>query len=220
MKVMIFTSSYKRPYMLRQCIFNAKNQTYKGFFHTINITSDPNDLENYIALLEDVYTPENMNIIHSTNEHTHFNNIKAMKAVDDYESYDLFIKMDDDDIYKSNYVQNIVDKFNSDSTIDTVSTKIRNQLNGFRIYTEEPIFDSLGGNPGNSNYHMPMTFAFNKRAFDAIKNLEQKDVFGYDDMMWRMHWEAHGLKHVAVENEDEIIWHVHGKNVSTSGLLK
>jgi hypothetical protein len=218
MKVLVFTSSYKRPHMLRQCILNAKNQTYKKFKHGINITSDKDDLQNYVKLIDDVYVPDKMGLIHSINSHTHFNNMAAIKQFRNYDTYDVFIKMDDDDVYKAPYVENIVNMFESDSTIDIVSSQIRYQLNGYKLNEGEEPYDNLGGNPGNSDYHMPMTFAFNKRAFDVIKDLEQKDVFGYDDMMWRMHWEAHGLKHSTVDNTEEIIWHIHGKNVSTANF--
>lgn len=215
MKVLVFTSSYNRPYMLRQCILNAKNQTYKDFVHGINITSDEGS---YLPLLDDIYDSSKMKIIYSTNNHTHFNNMIAIKQYENFEEYDLFIKMDDDDIYKSDYVYNIVKMFESNPTIDTVSTKINYQLNGHRFYKGP--YDNLGGNPNNSKYHMPMTFAFNKKAFDVIKNLEDKDKFGHDDMMWRIHWEAHGLKHASVNNTDEIIWYIHGKNVSTANFLR
>lgn len=220
MKVMVFTSSYNRPHMLRQCILNVKNQTYKDIFHAMNVASDVDDWQNYLPLINDIYSGRKMHIIHSGNSHTHFNNMLAIRALMDYNEYDVFIKMDDDDIYKSRYVENIVKKFQEDPTIDIVSSQIKHQLNGHRVYRGEELFDNLGGNPGKSTYHMPMTFAFNRRALDVIKDLEQKDVFGHDDMMWRMHWEAHGLKHATVDNTEEVIWHIHGKNVSTSDFIE
>lgn len=220
MKVLIFTSSYNRPHMLRQCILNVKNQTYKNVFHAMNVVSDVDDWQNYLPLIDDIYSGRKMHIIHSTNSHTHFNNMLAIRALMDYNEYDVFIKMDDDDIYKAPYVENIVKMFQEDPTIDIVSSQIKYQLNGYKVYKGEEPYDNLGGNPGNSDYHMPMTFAFNRRALDVIKDLEQKDVFGHDDMMWRMHWEAHGLKHATVDNTEEVIWHVHGKNVSTSDFIE
>jgi dTDP-glucose pyrophosphorylase len=220
MKVMVFTSSYQRPYMLRSCIHNCKNQSYKDIIHTVNITSDEDNLQSYIYFYGDL-VHKKLNIQYNTNDHTHFNNMRAIKAVKGYEDYDLFIKMDDDDIYLKDYVKNIVDFFKDNPSVDITSSNIMYQLNGNQVFTSEKgAFTDLGGNPGKSNYRMPMTYAFNKKAFDAIKDLEQKDVFGHDDMMWRMHWEAHGLKHASIDNEDEIIWHVHGKNVSTAHFLQ
>lgn len=220
MKVLVFTSSYKRPYMLRSCVLNVKNQTYSNIKHLINITNDFDDLQVYLDIIDDVFNPRTMRICHSLNNHTHFNNMTAIKQLKTHEEYDLFIKMDDDDIYKVDYVQTIVDAFKADPTIDIVSSKISHQLNGNKLMYNSEGYDNLGGNPVNSTYHMPMTFAFNKKAFDVIKNLTREDIIGHDDMMWRMHWEAHKLKHVAVQNDDNVIWHVHGKNVSTAEFLE
>ena len=219
MKVIVFTSSYNRPHMLRQCVLNAKNQTYKKFKHAIHVVSDPYEWGYYLPLFDDIYS-SNMNFTHSTNGAIHFNNMAAIKSIRGFDKYDVYIKMDDDDIYKAQYVENIIKKFQEDPTIDIVSSKIVYQLKGHKLYKGDEPYDNLGGNPGNSDYHMPMTFAFNNKAFKIINNLEEKDVLQHDDMMWRMHWEAHGLKHATVDNSEDIIWHVHGKNNSTASFLE
>jgi hypothetical protein len=141
----------------------------------------------------------------------------AIKAVEDYEDYDVFIKMDDDDVYKVDYVKNIVTFFEAHPNVDIVSSEIAFQLNGTEVYLANA--KSLGGNT-DVEYKMPMTFAFNKKALDAIINLEQKDMFGFDDMIWRIIWKAYGLKHATIDNAEEVIWHIHGSNVSTSSFLK
>lgn len=212
MKVLVFTSSYNRPFMLRQCVLSIKNQTFKDIRHSVNITSD-NALNN-LVMIDDIVTDD---VIITENSHTHFNNMAAIKAVDGYEDYDLFIKMDDDDIYKSDYVKNIVTFFENNPDIDIVSSEIKFQLNGTEIYLANA--KDLGGNT-DVDYKMPMTYAFNKKALDAIINLQEKDMFGFDDMVWRMIWKAYGLKHAVVSNAEEIIWHIHGNNVSTASFLK
>lgn len=212
MKVLVFTSSYNRPFMLRQCVLSVKNQSFKNIRHSVNITSD-NALNN-LVMIDDIVIDD---VIITENSHTHFNNMAAIKAVDGYEDYDLFIKMDDDDIYKSDYVQNIVTFFENNPDIDIVSSEIKFQLNGTEIYLANA--KDLGGNT-DVDYKMPMTYAFNKKALDAIINLQEKDMFGFDDMVWRIIWKAHGLKHAVVSNAEEIIWHIHGNNVSTASFLK
>lgn len=212
MKVLVFTSSYNRPYMLRQCVLSVKNQSVKDITHAINITSE-NPLD-ALTLINDLVTDD---VIITKNSHTHFNNMAAIKAVDDYEDYDVFIKMDDDDIYKADYVKNIVTFFETHPDIDIVSSEIQFQLNGTDVYLANA--KDLGGN-ADVEYRMPMTYAFNKKALDAIINLEEKDMFGFDDMIWRIIWKAYGLKHAVVDNAEEIIWHIHGKNVSTASFLK
>jgi hypothetical protein len=190
----------------------VKNQSIKDITHAVNITSD-NALNN-LVLIDDLVTD---NVIITENSHTHFNNMVAIKAVDGYEDYDLFIKMDDDDIYKLDYVKNIVTFFENNPDVDVVSSEIKFQLNGTEIYLANA--KDLGGN-ADVEYRMPMTYAFNKKALDAIINLEEKDMFGFDDMIWRIIWKAYGLKHAVVNNAEEIIWHIHGNNVSTASFLK
>ncbi len=212
MKALVFTSSYNRPYMLRQCVLSVKNQSVKDITHAINITSE-NPLD-ALTLINDLVTDH---VILTKNSHTHFNNMAAIKAVDDYEDYDVFIKMDDDDVYKADYVKNIVTFFETHPDVDIVSSEIQFQLNGTEVYLANA--KNLGGNT-DVEYKMPMTFAFNKKALDAIINLEEKDMFGGDDMVWRIIWRAHKLKHAVVNNAEEIIWHIHGKNDSTASFLK
>jgi hypothetical protein len=198
--------------MLRQCVLSVKNQSVKDITHAINITSE-NPLD-ALTLINDLVTDH---VILTKNSHTHFNNMAAIKAVDDYEDYDVFIKMDDDDVYKADYVKNIVTFFETHPDVDIVSSEIQFQLNGTEVYLANA--KNLGGNT-DVEYKMPMTFAFNKKALDAIINLEEKDMFGGDDMVWRIIWRAHKLKHAVVNNAEEIIWHIHGKNDSTASFLK
>lgn len=211
MKVLVFTSSYNRPFMLRQCILSAKNQSVK-VTHSVNITSEMP--QHSLGLISDLWVDS---LILTKNRHTHVNNMAAIKSVDDYESYDLFIKMDDDDIYRANYVKNIVDFFQKNPDVDIVSSEIQLQLNGTDVYLADA--KNLGGNK-DVDYKMPMTFAFNKKALDVIINLKQKNLLANDDLTWRMIWDAHGLKHAPIDNAEEIIWHIHGKNDSTASFLK
>ena len=212
MKVLIFTSSYNRPYMLRQCILSVKNQNVEDLTHSVNITS-----ESPLAALTLIDDLNDIVISITDNNHTHFNNMTAIKAVDDYQDYDLFIKMDDDDVYKADYVKNIITFFEKNSDVDIVSSEIKFQLNGTEVYLVNA--KDLGGNM-DVEYRMPMTYAFNKKALNAIINLEKKDMFGFDDMTWRIIWKAYKLKHAIVGNSQEVIWHIHGKNVSTASFLK
>jgi hypothetical protein len=130
--------------------------------------------------------------------------------------------MDDDDIYKKDYIQNIVNFFKTNSNIDITSSKIKYQLNGNKLTTrgKNILYDNLGGNPGDSTYRMPITFAFNKKALDCIINLTAADVNGHDDLMWRTVWEKKGLNHLEMKNEDHLIWNIHGNNASISAFLE
>jgi hypothetical protein len=101
MKVLCFTTSYKRHKMLRGTIADIKNQSYKNLFHSINIAFDPGDNTDYSILYDDL---ENVKIVYNENKHQHFNHINSIISVD-FNNYDLFVKIDDDDIYKKEYVK-------------------------------------------------------------------------------------------------------------------
>lgn len=217
MKALIFTCSYNRPHMLRQCILNAKNQSYENCIHTVNIVSDGGKDQNFLPLYDDLLD-DKLIVNKGNNNFIHFNNMIAIKSVPNYNEYDVFIKMDDDDVYKKDYVKNIMDFFQANPDVDIVSSRINHQLNGIQMVLGN--YNNLGGNPNNSTYHMPMSFAFNKKAFDCIANIPPNEVGANDDLLWRYKWEDSGLKHMAVDNQEQIIWHIHGKNISTSSFLR
>jgi len=209
--------------MLRQSILSGMNQSYENMIHSINITSDETtETKDFSPLYEDlegkfiVNQSENAKIGFS-----HFNNMKTIKFVPDWETYELFVKMDDDDIYKRDYVKNIVEHFTNNPDIDATSTEIMYQLNGYDLRSrgEGIKYGNLGGNPGDTDYAMPMTFAFTKKGLDAIINLTEADVCGHDDMMWRVAWFKNGLKHSLVDNSEEVIWNIHGSNASVGDWL-
>jgi len=200
--------------MLRSCIEDVKNQSYQNLIHTINITHDPNEQGcDYSCLISDLLTEKQI-IKDTVNQHTHLNNLYAIMSVPDYLSYDLFVKFDDDDIYLKNYLQEIVDTFEGNDKIDIVSSYIRNQLNGHTLYPG--LYDNLGNE--KLNYHMPMTYAFNKKALLAITKIT--NLWHFDDVLWREEWNKAGLINETVSNSRNIIWYIHGKNVSTGNFLK
>jgi hypothetical protein len=225
MKVIVFTSAYsKRAYMMRQSILSGMNQSYRNFVHSVNITLDDDAQTKDLSPLYNDLLNSNLIVNHSENAKygfSHFNNMRTIKFVPDYEKYDLFIKMDDDDIYKKHYVKNIVNHFTSNPDIDITSTRIKHQLNGYdvNIRDNDLLYDNLGGNPEGTDYAMPSTFAFTKKALDAIINLTEADVCGHDDLMWRIAWSKHNLKHSLVDNSQDVIWHIHGKNASVGYFL-
>lgn len=212
LKVLCFTTSYKRHKMIRGTIADIQNQSYSNIFHSVNITHDAGDVTDYSPLYDDIST-DKCKIIYSQNVHQHPNHISAIKSVD-YNNYDLFVKIDDDDIYKKEYINTIVEYFKNNPTIDVVSSKISKQLNGsiLRIVNA----NNLGGNPESCDFKMPPTFAFNKKAADCIVNLT--NIYGFEDHMWRDAWCAN-CNIGEINNQDNIIWNIHGQNISTSNFL-
>ena len=225
MKVLIYTSSFDRPKMLRSCIQDAQSQTYNDILHVINLTAGST---NQIPVINDLFNGKT-HIVMYPNGHSHVNNMNAIMSVHNYMDFDLFVKFDDDDIHKKDYVQNIVNHFEQHPECDVVSTCIKHQLNGNVVLNASPnqfggwvicndVYDNLTGNPEGTDYHMPMTFAFNKKALLSIMNLT--NLWHFDDVLWREKWAKDGIIHQTVHNEDQVIWYVHANNISMSHLLK
>ena len=212
LKVLCFTTSYKRHKMIRGTIADIQNQSYPNIFYSVNITHDADDVTDYSPLYDDIST-DKCKIIYSQNVHQHPNHISAIKSVD-FNEYDLFVKIDDDDIYKKEYINTIVEYFKNNPTIDVVSSKISKQLNGsiLRIVNA----NNLGGNPEGCDFKMPPTLAFNKKGMNAIIGLEK--IYGFEDHMWRDAW-CSTCNIGEINNQDNIIWNIHGQNISTSNFL-
>lgn len=213
MNVLLFTPSYKRPYMLRQCILNAKNQSYTNFTYSISIMyDDESEIANYDILFDDILD-DRFIIQYNKNSSTHTN---AMTTLLECKTpYDIYIKIDDDDIYKKDYVKTIVDYFETHEC-DILSSKIGYQLNNY--FLSKGNYQSLGGHFPNNNYMMSNTFAFNYKAYQILLNIE--DSHNYEDIQWRIAWSSGGLKDDNVDNSNNLIWHIHGKNISVGSWFR
>lgn len=218
MKVLVFTSSYNRPSMLRQCMLGIKNQSYKNLVHSVNCVGSK---ETLYPLVDDLLTDKVIFEDLNKNDLIHYNHLRAIRNVPNYKDYDVFVKVDDDDFYKKDYVKNIVKTFTKNPEVDVVSTKIIYQLNGNKLIGNIMLHDNLGGNPGGTDYCMPMTFAFNRRALDVLESITSIEVsHNNDDLAWRYKWADAKIVHQEVDNCEEVIWHVHGKNTSTGSFLR
>ena len=212
LKVLCFTPSHNRYKMLRECIFSISYQSYRKILHSINVSHDKDS--KYIETLFDDINIPNVRITYNVNSNQHQNYMRCFEDID-IDTFDLFVKIDDDDIYKKDYVKNIVNFFLNNKDTDIVSSKIIYQLNGNKIYKNN--YNHLGGNPEGSSFKMPMTFAFNIKALKAIISLKSNS---FEDKLWRNTWHSLGLKHYEIDNSENIIWHIHGKNISTSNFLR
>lgn len=112
-------------------------------------------------------------------------------------------------------MSNIVNHF-IENNVDVVSSKIKTQLNGNKI--RNSIYYNLGGNPAGYVFNMPMTFAFNKNGLNSI--LKINNNYQFEDIMWRDSWVNDGLVVQSVDNSENIIWNIHGTNISTFDFLE
>jgi hypothetical protein len=223
MKVLIFTPShFKRGAMLRYTLLDVLNQTHKDFTFALSLKIDDFQQVFNNVLIDDIKDPR---VVYTEQINhkvcfTHYNAMDTIKSVPNYQDYDLFIKMDDDDIYKKDYIKNLVDFFKSNPDADIASSKVGTQLNGFTVIKNKNGYTTLGRISKEDNSHMPMTFAFTKKALDQIINLTRKELGNdWEDVAWRKAWMKAGLIHKEIDNADQTIWNVHGKNTTTNNYL-
>lgn len=214
--VLCFTTSYNRFKMLRECIFSIKNQSYPTITHSVNVVNDGKNSDYDIVEVLNDLSLNGLMLNFNTNSTQHINYINSLTQNINPDYYDLFIKIDDDDIYKMDYVKTIVSYFEENAMADVITSKVSLVLNGDYIYKTEQY--NLGGHENLvQTFNMPMTMAFNRKAYNQLLAIESTGI--YEDITWREVWDKTCNLQI-VDNSDNFIWHIHGKNISTGDLLK
>lgn len=215
-----FTTSYKRPYHLYNTINNILNQSYKDIKYCININIDNESEEILFNDLMHDLRDDRLKILYSYNEQQYINYIKALNLCND-DPDGIYIKIDDDDIYHKQYIEFIVDVFDS-TEADIVSSNIYSTINNNEISKNK--ISSIGNWSGDDHhikFGFPTTYSFNFRAKQIIHSIKNKDyasIHPFEDAVWRSFWRKHNLKSTIVDNH-HFTYHIHGKNVSSSYLL-
>jgi hypothetical protein len=205
MKVLLLTPTYRRPYMLRQCILNAKNQSYTDFTHSISIMyDDVSEVANYESLFDDILD-DRFIIGYNKNSSSLARYMTTLLQCPT--PYDIYIKIDDDDIYKRDYVKTVVEYFDTHEC-DVLSSQIGYQLNNY--FLSKGDYRTFCGDTPINNYLMPQTFAFSHKAYQIMLNIN--DNQDHEDRQLRSAWFEAGLKADIIDNSNNIVWHIHGKN--------
>ena len=115
LKVLCFTASSKRPIYLRHCILQLQFQSF-DLHHVVYLNSpefeSSEDQHNYIELLTDINIKKNnkLFVAYGPSSTHHRNHMAAIEQVN-WHDYDLFFKIDDDDIYKQHYIKDAVEDY-------------------------------------------------------------------------------------------------------------
>jgi hypothetical protein len=223
-RVVAFTISRHRPLMLRHCIMQMQHQSYP-VDHVIYVNSQGEQTGsitslNYGVLLEDLCRgcEGRLNIAYGRSGTYHQNCLNALRLAQ-LEDYDLFLKVDDDDIYLKDYVLGVVTDFEKNRW-DYSGSCSRGHLNGYR-WKPDAIMRGLGlaeqdfalGIPDV----MPPTTAFSRRAIGAVLTLKDN---GSSDAQWRRHLARVPGLIMRVRDDRNFIYNVHGGNISTASWYK
>lgn len=223
MKILCFTTSYRRPYYIYNIINNILNQSYKNIEYCININLDKlQDIDIYKNFLLDFIDDKRLKIIFNKNDHQQINYTKAITGFG-HSNYDLFLKIDDDDIYKKHYIEKSIELFNK-SSCDIISYVSNSHINN--NYLKNSKINSIGvwkpDTESEIQFGMPSTFIFNKKACDIIQNIDIKtsnSIHKFEDGAWKTFWRKNKLKSLVIENQDVFVYNIHNNNVSSKFLL-
>lgn len=221
MKALCFTTSYNRPYQLYNIINNISNQSYKDITYSININYDEEyEKFGYNKLLQDFESDDRIKISFHLKQSQHNNYLNAIKSGDN--NHDIFIKIDDDDIYHKNYIERALNLYKYYKT-DILSFTSEQHINNNRIFGPMSDIGKWSGDNHETKFGMPSTYVFNRKALDLILPLTDDDVkkiFIWEDGAWRITWRKHNLTSTVLDEANMMTYNIHQHNVSSTFLLK
>lgn len=213
-RCLAFTCSKDRPFYLRSCILGMERQTYpidhsvyvNGLFHA--------------SCLDDLLPKNRLFLRYGPVLNQHHNHLMALFECGEY---DLYFKIDDDDIYMDSYVKSVIESY-LDTGWDYSAQPSHGLLRG--KYYDGALLESLCLDPtpeeieGNVLLYMPSSLVMNRKALDIILNLSDEDLYHpFEDIVWRNALHASKLNYYCRPNSKNYIYHVHGSNISTKHWL-
>lgn len=219
-KILCFTTSYNRPYYLYNIVNCILNQTYTNFDYYINISIDSDHEEiMYRELLHDFISDSRLRFSFSHNSNQHENYLKPILMAEKNKPYDIFAKIDDDDIYHKNYLSFMIDNF-SQHNPDILSLSDRFLIDNTKI-VKKKFTDFAGIWNGDKNkkiqFGLPPTYVFNRKALEIIKDVPKDygKIHPFEDAVWRFYWRENNLNSLIINSKGSIfLCYRHDNNIS------
>jgi hypothetical protein len=210
-RVLGFTSSRHQPLLLRHCMLQMHNQSHP-LEHAIFVNSSEPDNPyltslRYDTLLDDAAEDAARRTFlgYGPSATSHQNHALALSMVE-LDDYQLFLKIDDSDIYLSGYVEGVVRDFVANGW-DYSGTHSHGVVKDGR-WSPNVIVDYRGGGteaPG-APLVMPATAAFSRRAIEAF--LGTADTDRAEDQPWGAAINRAGLS-MMLRHDDNYIYNEH-----------
>lgn len=222
-RVLAFTCSRYRPVFLRHCILQMQNQTYQ-VDHAVYVNAENGDSSsNYLPILEEFKPIDERHLFLSFGPSLkqHDNHVTAINLAP-WESYDLFLKVDDDDVYLKDYVEKVVTDFEKNHW-DFSGSSAENQING-RHYIPHAL-NHLGYTPFDETLSIPGkmflggTLAFSLKAMQFLMTLRATPGL-WEDLMWIRSIAGNAALKTCRRENSRYIYNIHGQNLTTSKCLK
>jgi hypothetical protein len=179
--------------------------------------------DQYLSLLDDFLDNKQIKIFFHNNQDQHSNYLYPIKQID-YKKFNLFAKIDDDDIYKNKYLSTNISHL-IEHKADIVSSTINYQINNNILYQGH--FDNIGGywygdTKSHIQFGMPFSYIFNNKCLNILLKINPKelyDIHPFEDAGWRTEWRKQNIKSYVIKNSNLCVYNIHGKNISSSSFL-
>ena len=195
------------------------SQTYPTDF-AVYINSDeyPDQQRDYRPLLRDIFhgSQRSLFVGYGPSAKQHDNHLAALRLVDTAD-YDLFLKIDDDDVYRRGYVESVVESY-SEHNWNFSGEHSLGMINGV-AWREQVVTENMGVEGSAKCLGLASTWAFSRRSIDIIISLPPHNTW-FEDRYWKYTLE-HDPQINSTRRANSGLYHqnIHGKNTSTAGWL-
>lgn len=224
-RVLAFCCSRYRPLMVRHAIMQMQRQSYPVHLALYMNSSEDDGADHtiirYGALLEDARAPDRgrVTIGYGPSRPYHGNYVACLGLIN-VDDYDLFLKIDDDDIYYRHYAEHVVADFVANRW-DYSGTHSDGVINGRRWHPNYKRTD-LGFDFVDLELRapivMPPTLALSRKAIKSILSIT--DSGEIEDIQWRRFVASQPDLVKATRSDSNFVYNVHGGNASTGGALR
>ena len=219
LSVLLFTASRKRPLFLRHCLYQIQAQTFPNT-HCIYLNSDSfnndKDSSNLLTVMSDISINNGYEVLmgYGPSAHQHFNHMAALELVD-IDKFDLFLKIDDDDIYLPRYVEDVVNDY-LEKKWDFSGSSSQGLLNQHE-YEKDKVYQLDYTLFDKTLYSiMPGTLAFSKKAIKLLLHDFSKKVNLklFEDEQWISFLSEKDDIIYSIRSKSNYIYNIHDKNIS------
>lgn len=173
-RFLLMATSYKRPLLLSGQILRFMNQTYKNFFLSVSVKGTEEDKIRATFMKEwEPFIQENRLLIRFNKNGEQLSNLLDAARDLPLDEYDYFCKVDDDDWYAPNYLEDVNKWLNKQKNVDLSFTT--------NMFILENVQDSTKMYRSPLDWNGP-TICMSRKILDALFTLE-KDPSAYNDIL-------------------------------------
>lgn len=219
LSVCLFTASRKRPLLLRHCLYQMQAQTYPhthSIYLNTDTFNDDQDSDNLLGVMSDISINSGceVQLAYGPSAHQHHNHMEALNLIN-IEDFDLFLKIDDDDIYLPRYVEDVVNDY-LEKNWDFSGSSSQGLLNQHE-YEKDKVYQLDYTLFDKTLYSiMPGTLAFSKKAIKLLLHDFSKKVNLklFEDEQWISFLSEKDDIIYSIRSKSNYIYNIHDKNIS------